>query len=125
MAIRKLLMRALTPAALAVVTLGIAGPVQPADAAGIAHTLQAPSDCPVGLLCLWDGAQFTGPHFEFRATAPGSCHNFFPWAHSAYNRTGITQSVFRDFNCTGDRWNLPNEGSIGGLSGVLSVGGFP
>ncbi|MGP3934495.1 peptidase inhibitor family I36 protein [Nonomuraea sp. KM88] len=80
-------------------------------------------DCPVGRICLWQGANFTGLKMVAPETAPGSCRWTAVPYQSAYNRTGALQRLWQNTDCTGANRYLPSGSAIDQVGGFKSVGG--
>lgn len=67
---------------------------QNSDAAGI-------SKCDAGKICVFTGRSFTGTKFSYSAVPPGTCRSTPAPYRSIINRTGSSQVLFWNANCTG------------------------
>ena len=91
------------------------------------------SDCPAGRICVYaatNGGGFPG-WTHFGRTRPGSCtFAIIPTLAglrgylSAYNRTGYSQKLWTNTDCTGSPTTIGSEGIIGNLGSAHgSIGG--
>ena len=107
--------------ALAGVTAGLLlGPVAPAEAAEPAEGGPCPFD---GVLCLYDGTNFTGERFNVAALVPeGTCvslveHGWGDRARSAINTNGRSAAMFANDDCIGGPFQVPAGSANADLGG--------
>lgn len=106
------------------------GTVAPASAARVeessADRAAVLADCPAGRLCAWQGPHFTGSRYEFPLVDRGECLPAFWFSiRSAYNRTGYTQKLWTNSNCTGYDLVISSGHAIDDTGVRRSVGGYP
>ncbi|MEU3274408.1 peptidase inhibitor family I36 protein [Saccharomonospora sp. NPDC006951] len=106
--------------------------VSPAGATGSRATdaedalAMAQATCGSGYICVWTGPGFSGAKYELTATPPGGCR--YPAVFgfmSAYNRTGFTQRLHSNSDCTGGNMTI-NSGTAIEYTGLRAgIGGYP
>jgi hypothetical protein len=118
-----------TPAVLLALTAtALLATASPAAAAP-ADTTSA-DDCDfTGVLCLYEGAGFTGERFTVSSLVePGTCvslvdHGWDGRVDSAINTNTVSAALFAGDDCTGGPYQVPGSGSVADLGGFepLSV----
>ncbi|WP_420848866.1 peptidase inhibitor family I36 protein [Prauserella marina] len=95
--------------------------VQSADAVE-----RAQATCRSGYICVWTGPGFSGAKYELTATPPGGCKWPAVFGYmSAYNRTGFTQRLHSNSDCTGGNIVI-NSGTAIEYTGLRAgIGGYP